>query len=114
MSNRAQNPVDELRRLHRFKGGSKSPADALGENMVDFFKQSVVKRQTKFGKIADAWNVLIPEFLCDHCALESFSRGTLVVVVDSSSHLYELKQLASVCLPQYGVEEGHASARAVV
>jgi hypothetical protein len=35
----------------------------------------------------------VPELLNDHCALESFSRGTLVVIVDSSSHLYQLKTL---------------------
>jgi hypothetical protein len=28
-----------------------------------------------------------------HCALESLNRGTLTVIVDSASHLYELKQL---------------------
>ena len=44
-------------------------------------------------KNAECWGRLIPDILTDHCALESFSRGTLVVVVDSSPHLYELKQL---------------------
>jgi len=31
--------------------------------------------------------------MLNHCALESFTRGTLAVVVDSSPHLYEMKQL---------------------
>jgi hypothetical protein len=31
--------------------------------------------------------------LAEHCALEGYSRGTLTVIVDSSTHLYELKQL---------------------
>jgi hypothetical protein len=42
----------------------------------------------------------VPELLNDHCALESFSRGTLVVIVDSSSHLYQLKTLLLAGLQQ--------------
>ena len=61
--------------------------------MISFFKTSVEKRQTKFAKIADCWFTLVPKTLSDHCALESFSRGSLTVMVDSASHLYELKQL---------------------
>ena len=36
---------------------------------------------------------LVPEKLAEHCALESLHRGALVVMVDSASHLYELKQM---------------------
>ena len=53
----------------------------------------MAKRQAKLVKIAECWNVLVPETLNDHCALEALNRGTLTVIVDSSSHLYELKQL---------------------
>jgi hypothetical protein len=67
--------------------------EKLGGEMVAFFKQCVEKRQTKLGKIAEAWGTLVPANLSDHCSLESLSRGTLTVIVDSSSHLYELKQL---------------------
>jgi hypothetical protein len=83
----------ELARLNRVKQVSRKPADALGPELLTFFKQSVEKRHAKFGKIADAWTTLVPVTLVEHCALESFARGTLAVVVDSSSHLYELKQL---------------------
>ena len=38
--------------------------------------------------------------LNDHCALEGYSRGSLTVLVDSSSHLYELKQLLLAGLQQ--------------
>jgi hypothetical protein len=83
----------ELARLNRVKQVNRKPADALGPDLLAFFKQSVEKRHAKFGKIADAWVKLVPQTLAEHCALESFARGTLGVVVDSSSHLYELKQL---------------------
>jgi hypothetical protein len=82
-----------LQRLQRVKQSAPPRAAKLGEEMVSFFRQSVEKRQTKLGKIAQAWQELVEEGLCDHCALESLHRGTLTVVVDSSAHLYQLKQL---------------------
>jgi|SRR5580658_8117592 hypothetical protein len=82
-------------RLYAHKSASGRPRAAarLGEEMVDFFKQSVQKRQGKLERIAECWSLLVPPLLSDHCALEGLSRGTLTVIVDSSSHLYELKQL---------------------
>ena len=92
----------ELRRLARVKHSAAAPIDALGPAMVAFFKQSVQKRQTKLAQIAECWGRLVPELLNDHCALEGFTAksGTLTVVVDSASHLYELKQLLLAGLEQ--------------
>jgi hypothetical protein len=73
--------------------------ELLGPQMVSFFKQAE-KRQNKFGKIGECWAKLIPDTLNDHCALDTFSRGTLTVLVDSSAHLYELKQLLLAGLQQ--------------
>jgi hypothetical protein len=83
----------QLQRLQKVKQSGPKPVDKLGGEMVTFFKQCVAKRQTNLGKIAQAWGTLVPATLSEHCALESLSRGTLTVIVDSSSHLYELKQL---------------------
>src|SRR5579862_4557397 len=82
-------------RLYAHKSVSDRPRGAipLGQEMIDFFKQSVQKRQTKLTRIAESWSLLVPPLLSDHCALEGLTRGTLTVIVDSSSHLYELKQL---------------------
>jgi hypothetical protein len=93
MKSAANREVSELARLFRVKQRPAPFTPALGPEMVSFFKNSVQKRHTKLGKISESWSQLVPELLNDHCALESFSRGTLVVIVDSSSHLYELKQL---------------------
>jgi hypothetical protein len=90
----------ELRKLDRVKRVDRAPADKLGEAMVQFFRQSVQKRHTKLGKISECWSRLVPETLNEHCALESFARGTLTVIVDSSPHLYELKQLLLAGLQQ--------------
>jgi hypothetical protein len=90
----------ELARLHRVKQSKPSTHAPLGPEMVSFFKQSVARRHTKLSKIAECWGALVPETLNDHCALESFTRGSLTVIVDSSSHLYELKQLLLAGLEQ--------------
>jgi len=87
------NAVDELRRMHRYKSQADPIGIALGPEMIDFFKRSVAKRQTKLVKVAECWSTLVPQILSEHCALECFVRGALTVMVDSSSHLYELKQL---------------------
>jgi len=87
------NAVAELRRMHRHKSQAEPIGIALGPEMIDFFKRSVAKRQTKLVKVAECWSGLVPQILSEHCALECFARGTLTVMVDSSSHLYELKQL---------------------
>ena len=83
----------EIRRLSRVKSAPPPMPDALGPELIAFFKSSVQKRQTKLEKIADCWSQLVPELLNEHCALEGLSRGTLTVLVDTASHLYELKQL---------------------
>lgn len=83
----------DLARLQRAKQ-SAGPSDlSLGQDMLSFFKQSVGQRQTKLAKIAQCWVTLVPQTLTDHCALHGLTRGTLTVLVDSASHLYEIKQL---------------------
>jgi hypothetical protein len=90
----------ELQRIYQAKKQTPPVTTPLGPEMISFFKQSVEKRHTKLSKIAETWGVLIPETLNEHCALESLNRGTLTIVVDSSSHLYELKQLLLAGLQQ--------------
>jgi hypothetical protein len=89
-----------LTRLARVKQRAAPMAAALGPELVAFFKQSVQKRQTKLTKIALCWQQLVPPMLNDHCSLEGLTRGTLTVLVDSASHLYELKQLLLAGLQQ--------------
>jgi hypothetical protein len=93
MPGESSNRLQELRRLTSVKTAPVPAAQPLGEAMVEFFRHSVSRRQTKLTKIAEAWIRLVPETLSDHCALEGFNRGTLTVLVDTSSHLYELKQV---------------------
>src|SRR5437660_1774408 len=93
-------PAAELRRLSISKQSRPDPAVPLGPELISFFKSSVQKRQTKLSRIAEAWANLVPPILDTHCALEALHRGTLTVLVDSSSHLYELRQLLLAGLQQ--------------
>lgn len=83
----------ELRRLARVKQTAPQTIPPLGPELIGFFKNSVQKRHTKLSKIAACWERLVPPTLAEHCSLESFQRGSLAVLVDSSPHLYDLKQL---------------------
>jgi hypothetical protein len=83
----------DFRRLGRVKSSTAPTTASLGPEVVSFFKSTVTRRQTRLGKIAEVWAALVPPLLCEHCALESLHRGGLTVIVDSSSHLYDLKQL---------------------
>jgi len=83
----------ELQRLYRVKQSSAPDDSTLGLEMIAYFNQTVQKRQTKLGKISEVWAQLVPETLLTHSMIESYHRGTLVVLVDTAAHLYELKQL---------------------
>ena len=96
----ATRPPDELSRLQRVKKTAAPASQWIGPELVGFFKNSVQRRHTKLGQLGESWARLVPELLNEHCALDSFTRGNLVVIVDSSSHLYELKQLLLAGLQQ--------------
>ena len=89
-----------LLRLHEVKRTNPAQHSHLGPELLSFFKHSVEKRQTKLSKISECWSQLIPETMLEHCCLESFHTGTLRVIVDSSPHLYEMKQLLLAGLEQ--------------
>lgn len=86
------------REAHRLRALQATRAETradtqLGPEVVRFFRQAVDKRCRRFGLIADRWAQLVPEGIVAHTALESFNMGTLTVLVDSASHLYDLQQL---------------------
>ena len=83
----------ELQRLYRAKQSPALDDSMLGPEMIAYFNQTVQKRQTKLGKITEIWAQLVPETLLAHSTIESYHRGTLLVLTDTAAHLYELKQL---------------------
>ncbi len=82
-----------LQRLWQAKKTRATEVQPLGPAMLAIFKNDIRKRYEKLNKISPCWQALIPPMLEEHCALDNYQRGTLTVIVDSSSHLYELKQL---------------------
>ena len=82
-----------LQRMQKAKQFAPPRVEKIGHDMVNFFKHNVEKRQKNLGKIGEAWATMIPENLMEHSCIESITRGTLTVLVDSSSHLYLLRQL---------------------
>src|SRR5690606_16510010 len=57
------------------------------------YHRQVEKRQSKLATLADVWCRLVPDSLLARCALESFHRGRLTVIVDSAPHLFQLRQV---------------------
>ena len=92
-SPREQEETAELRRLQRWKGSRPYSPHVLGEDAIGLFNDQIKKRHAKFGKLAEAWDALVPLMFQEHTYLATFSRGTLTVNIDSSAHHYELKQL---------------------
>lgn len=84
---------DSLARLDRYKRQDHAVGSALGEEILEQYHRQVEKRQDKLATLADTWCRLVPERLLARCALESFHRGRLTVIVDSAPHLYELRQI---------------------
>lgn len=83
----------ELKRLQRWKGARPYTPHVLGEDALELFNGHIKKRHARFGKLSEAWDTLVPSIFQPHTYLASFVRGVLTVHVDSSPHLYELKQL---------------------
>jgi hypothetical protein len=83
----------QLARIHRVKQQTRYAPASLGDEAVSLFNKDIRKRHEKFGKISDAWATLVPELLRERATLSAYTKGTLTVLIDSASHLYELRQL---------------------
>ena len=65
----------------------------LAQPLAILMKHTLGKRVRQIGRLAEAWDDVIPPPLADHTALESFRSGTLTVIVDSAPHRFQLRQL---------------------
>lgn len=92
--------LSDLARQSRFKQSRAKPLDKLGAECVDYFKQTIEKRQKKFGLIGQVWIEVVPPQLQASAELSTLSRGTLGVIVQGSSNLYLLKQALLAGLEQ--------------
>jgi hypothetical protein len=85
--------LSSLRRMAKHKATHHTTPPPVGDALLSFFKKSVERRQPKLDLVSRVWQQLVPPFLLEHTCLEAYTRGTLTVLVDSSSHLFELRQL---------------------
>ena len=70
----------------------------LAEPMAVLMKHNLGKRVRQLGKLAVVWDDVLPATIREHTALDSFQRGVLTVLVDSSSHRYQLQTLLTAGL----------------
>lgn len=82
----------ELCRLTRSKRVNRREISSISDELVSFYR-SEVKRAKKVGGVAEVWKQLLPQHLLEHTCIEAFRGGALTVLVDSSPHLFQLKQL---------------------
>ncbi|MHC4456178.1 MAG: DciA family protein [Planctomycetota bacterium] len=70
----------------------------LGDALKEIMEGRIGPQQVRFEKVSGAWRNLLPTELYEHCRIAGISAGCLEVIVDSPSHLYELKLSASELL----------------
>ena len=69
------------------------------------FKNEVEKPFKQIADLVEVWNRLVPAHIVDHTRLESMNRGTLRVIVESNSWLYELDKALRSGLQQQIISE---------
>lgn len=79
------------------KEDRKSEACRMGE-VVSAFVERLAPLPTRYDSVAQAWESLLPGGLGSHCRLAGLNNGSLKVVVDGSSYLYELQLCKAVLL----------------
>lgn len=89
-----------LRRQVRWKSTPAYTPPLLGEQAVELFNKQIKRRHERFGAIGSAWTTLVPAYFQDHTFMASFTKGVLTIHVDSSAHLYELRNLMLAGLEQ--------------
>jgi hypothetical protein len=80
-----------LTQLRRYR--NRPQPDLSLHFLADQFKRDVERPFRQLQSITELWRRRIPPDLLEHTRLDSLTRGTLRVTVDSSSRLYDLDQL---------------------
>jgi hypothetical protein len=70
----------------------------LAGPMAVLMKHKLGKKVHQLSKLAVVWDEVLPATIREHTALDSFRRGVLTVLVDSSSHRYQLQTLLAAGL----------------
>ena len=70
----------------------------LAQPVAVLMKRTLGKKVRQLSKLAVVWDDVLPATIREHTALDSFQRGVLTVLVDSSSHRYQLQTLLAAGL----------------
>ena len=65
----------------------------LSAPLTTLMKHTLGRRVKQLSKLSEVWDEFIPDEIREHTALESFRDGVLTVMVDSSSHRFQLQTL---------------------
>jgi predicted nucleic acid-binding Zn ribbon protein len=65
----------------------------LRESLAFLMKYTLGKRVRQLGRLTEVWEEVIPPGILEHTALEGMRGGVLTVLVDSSPHRFQLRQL---------------------
>jgi len=65
----------------------------LADTLAHLVKRRLARRVRQVGGVSAAWDECIPEYIREHTALVSYTRGVLTVAVDSAPHRYQLQML---------------------
>jgi hypothetical protein len=85
----------------------------LGDAVRDVLENRISPRQARFSSVVESWQQLVPvEFAC-HCKLADLTAGTLKVMVDSPSYMYEMQLCRSALLSELQRECPHARIRKI-
>lgn len=68
-------------------------AALLGKPLSYLMKWRLARRVRQIGHLSAVWDECIPQYIREHTALVSYSRGVLTVAVDSAPHRYQLQML---------------------
>lgn len=70
----------------------------LAGPMTVLMKHKLGKKVRQLSNLAVVWDEVLPATIREHTALDSFRNGVLTVLVDSSSHRYQLQTLLTAGL----------------
>lgn len=87
----------QLMTVWQQRQGPPAPSHLSG-SLGMLMKRRLAKRVRQLSRLAEVWDEVVPGNIRDHTALDGFQDGTLTVLVDSSSHRFQLQTLLSAGL----------------
>lgn len=77
--------------------GKRSDACKIGD-LVSGFVDGLAPVHSRYDSVAQAWEGLLPGSLRAHCRIGGINNGSLRVLVDGSSYMFELQLCKAVLL----------------